>query len=364
MKGNVSKQKGNSNGISWDVHQNKGNRIYYQRAFGYLGYTDIDPKYIIKPTGSNFIQAFQGSHVRNVNWSKFDFSECGSFSETFNSTPFLSDIGYDAKGNPIDGFELAPTSPLANVWNYTFGGTAATKIQKLVPQLTHQFNSSFSRCANLEEIRFAPYDAEKGIGIANNISFADSPKLTRESIVSILEALADNLSATKTLTFSSDLYFESKMLDPVFGRFSDNVMESREGTINGLEYRLSWDEIYLNGTATAETHFNLCNTPIAFPEWRYSMSLQFCDCYNGRLNDWLRLTVQKADGSTETLFAYQSNGYSVGCYESGDTITSIDLVIPAGETYSEYLGGISLNIDYLYWIEETLLYRTCWNIIY
>ncbi len=150
--------------VDWDIIQNYGNRIYYPRAFGYWGLIDISPKHIVAPTGNNFVQAFQGSYARNIDWSKFDLSQCASFSEVFNSCPYLLSIDTD----------LAPTSTASNVWNYTFGGAQKLKrIQKMVTKLTHQFLSSFAKCYELEEIRFAPYDAENGIGIGNDISFAD-----------------------------------------------------------------------------------------------------------------------------------------------------------------------------------------------
>lgn len=348
-------------GVDWDIIQNKGNRQYWQNAFAYWGSADIDPKYVIKPTAkaTTGIQSmFQGSYIERVNWDKFDLSECVTFYTAFNSCPFLVSVDID----------LAPTATTANVWGYFCSGAQKLKrIQKMVTKLTHAYQSSFANCKELEEIRFAPYDAEKGIGIANDISFADSPKLTRESIVSILESLDNTLTNTKTLTFSTDLDFEGKLKDCVFGLIGssgivcENIMEYETGVINGLEYTKNGGEITLNGTATAETTINLSTTPIVFPKWGYYMSCHICDYYNDAITDYLTATIQKSDGTSEICYGAP---FSLGTYESGNTITSIDLVIPKGKSFDNVLCGIGCSIDYLFWIEETLQYRNCWTLVY
>lgn len=348
----------------WDVIQENGTRIYYQFVFSRWGCEHLSPKYMIAPEGAQFVNAFQGmTKLKTVDWTKFDLSKVNSFYLCWNSNFALKSIDT----------ELSPQSVVSNCWNYTFSGCwELERIKNIRALVGNTWLDTFNRCDNLTEIRFAPYDEANGIGIGNDISFTDSPNLTRESIVSILEALANNLNTDgltyKTLTFSTGLEFIDKMRDCVFGLYNSsgascgNVMVAETGTINGLEYRKSGGEITLNGTATADTTINLSTTPIVFPEWEYPMSYQLCDCYGGGLTDYLRLTVQRSDGTVENYWFGSS--YSIGDFESGDTITSIDLVIPAGQSFGEALCGISCYIDYLYWIEETLLYRSCWNIVY
>jgi hypothetical protein len=379
----VSDQKSVS--VDWDIIQEYGRRKYWPNAFAYWGNTELKPKYMIKPTQSTGAQSmFQGSYITNADWSKFDFSECPTIYTAFNSCPFIENIGYnvekDSKGNeisvtPIEGFSLNPTGNMVAMWDYMFSADKNLKRIKLMsPKLNCTYKNTFKNNQSLEEIRFSPYDADAGIGIGEDISFEDSPKLSRESIVSILEALSPHLNTDgtiyKTLTFSTELNFIDKMRDCVFGLYNksgmvcDNNMLYETGTINGLEYTKDGGEITLNGTTTAETIINLSAIPITFPDWKYGMSVQFQDCYNRGFNDWLYLTLQHEDGSEELISASSSAGFSMGYFNSGDAITSIDLVIPEGVTFNEQLGGVSLYIDYLYWIEETLLYRGCWNIVY
>lgn len=355
---------GKEQGISefWDMVQDNGKRQYWQNAFAYWGAQDISPEYLIAPNAQSVQGLFMGAtKLKTVDWSKFDLTKCTTLIQAFNSCFELESIDTD----------LAPTTATSTVWQYTFSGCwAAKRIQKMITQLTHAYTGSFNRCDSLEEIRFAPFDAEKGIGIGNDISFEHSPNLSRESIVSILEALANNLPTIKTLTFSTDLNFEERLKDYVFGTNSGVYMEEETGTINGLEYRKRYDEIILNGTTTAETTINLYNTPIVFPETpsekAKTMSVQLYDIYNqfdwqNGNYDWLRATVKKSDGQVETIYA--SRG-SIGYYCEGDKITSIDLVIPAGVTFNNSSYIITCAIDYLYWLEEILLYRSCWNLVY
>lgn len=354
--------------VDWDVIQNKGNRNYWINAFAYWGVSDINPKYMIKPTAraTQGVQSmFQGSYVENVDWSKFDFSETTTFYTTFNNCPYLVSVDAD----------LTPTSPNANVWGYFCSGAQKlTRIQKMVTQLTHAFTSSFNKCYELADIRFAPYDADNGIGIGNDISFADSPNLTRESIISILEALAYDIntdgSTYKTLTFSTDLGFERKLKDCILGdddgeNVAGNFIPAESGSINGVTYEKSKLAIELYGTTTAETRINLFNTPIVFPESLSDrvkeMSLQGVSYLDDPEYGYLRATIQRTDGTTEECYL---SGYSSGYFYQGDIITSIDLVIPEGVTFNGTVYAVRVYIDYIYWLEEVLHYPWSWNIVY
>lgn len=210
---------GKATGVDWDNIQQNGTRKYWDKAFAYWGEEEVNPKYMIKPTAIATTGAqsmFQGSWVKKVNWSKFDFSECVTLYTAFNSCPNLEEIGiYDEDGNPQGDFELSPTSTSATMWNYMFsGGRNLKRIQKIVTKLNQIYTSTFSNCLELEEIRFAPYDEASGIGIGNDISFADSPKLTKESIESIFNALSDDVTG-KTATFNANV--QANVNEVIFG---------------------------------------------------------------------------------------------------------------------------------------------------
>lgn len=354
--------------VDWGIIQDEGNRTAYNRGFASWSAEEINPKYMIEPTTTNFISAFQAcTKLKKVDWKKFDLTKGTSFYQTFNSCFELESIETD----------LIPVSLVANCWDYTFSGCWALKmIQKIKAFVGHTWQYAFNRCDALEEIRFTE-DSE----IANNISFADSPKLTRESIVSILEALANNLTTMKTLTFNTGLAngngFERLLKDQIVGNDAQNYLDKTEtvyfpaesGTINEVTYRKGGSYIELSGTSIAETRINLLNTPIIFPETPSDtvkdMSLQGYQYINhGTASQYgyLRATVQRTDGTVEE---YYLNEYSSGYFEQGDIITSIDLVIPEGVAFGdETVYAWYIYVDYLYWLEESLLYRCCWNVVY
>ena len=308
--------------VDWDIIQNKGNRQYWQNAFAYWGSGDINPKYMIKPTAKATTGAqsmFQGSYVKNIDWSKFDFSECTTLYTAFNSCAFLESIDID----------LAPTSTMASMWNYMFsGGINLKRIQKIVTKLNQTYTSTFYNCNELEEVRFAPYDADAGIGIGNDISFADSPKLTRGSLESILLALAP--VDGKTLTFSTELGLSEKMNEKI------NCQISLSPSDNNTTVNVWTGEHKITTSLDTGGYLTLSDSV-------------------GGLGINCLVTIKHSDGTTTT----RNNEYMV---HDGDVITSIDYKVPSG-----YITEDSLTIDITasirYWYSDfgNIGY---WNIIY
>lgn len=326
----------------WDSFQDNGNRNDYYRAFGGIGWNDntYNPKYAIVPKSSwDCSGMFMKSRITDIyknDTIDIDFSKCTMFTQPFSN----SSVTY------IKTLDTRSASTCTQILQ---SAMELVTVEKLIlkDDGSQGFNMAFNWCNNLENI------AVEG-KIGQDINLQWSPKLTRESITSILEALA--AVEGKTLTFSTNLDYENKMRDHVLG-----LADAGETTNNGITFTPDGSRgVFISGTATDDITYNLSRTPIIFPEWKYSMSIQLWDTYDV-CTDYLRYTVQRAsDGSIEE---HPGTQYSLGNFESGDKITSIDLVIPAGTSLDCYCEPVGF-IDYLYWIIENNLSINNWTIVY
>ena len=157
------KEKERSN--FWDVFQNKGKLnafSSYQYAFSYGHWTDnnYNPKYTISAGYSCSYMYYMATSITDT---KVDI-----------------DLRY------------APASL------QVFRSSGLKTIRKLIVAETNTYNTWFKDCAALENITF------EGV-IGNDLSFADCPLLTVESMLNIFGCLRDNSAtgASNTLTLGS-----------------------------------------------------------------------------------------------------------------------------------------------------------------
>lgn len=145
----------------WDAFQNYGNPKNYGYVFAYDAFTDetYNPKY---PINCTYAVAMSGQYV-------FTYSKI-----TNTKVPVIC------------GANRAMSSAFAN--------SKIETIPKFVVLETNTFGNTFQKCEALKNITI------EGV-VANNISFADSSLLSRESIVSVIDHLSDTASG-KTVTLS------------------------------------------------------------------------------------------------------------------------------------------------------------------
>ncbi len=148
----------------WDVYQDYGNRTNYANAFYNIGWNDetYQPKYNIVIVGNGY-GCFGYSNITDT---KVDI-------DISNST---------------------------NAGNFFYTCFYLKTIKKLiVSEKITSYTNFFKFCVALEDI------AIEGI-IGADISFADSNKLTHDSLMSIINALKDfsGTTTTKTLTLHAD----------------------------------------------------------------------------------------------------------------------------------------------------------------
>lgn len=175
----------------WDGIQDYGNRTDYSYAFTGWQSEEIMPKYIIRARDLYYLFA-NCKAVKRITKGitplngTFDMSYCA-----FHQCFALEEIGFDIpiKTTNLNGMNniFNECHNLKTIGKITFDGTA------------YAFSNTFKNCYALENITF-------GGTIASSISFAQSSKLSADSIQSIIDALADLRGQTQqTITFHKDL---------------------------------------------------------------------------------------------------------------------------------------------------------------
>ncbi len=199
---NVSKVyeagKSDERNTLWDAIQNYGKRTSYQEAFRGFDDKTFTPKYSMSPT--NVTEMFYYSKITDL----VDILDRAGI--TIN----LRNLTTIANGVPLyrmfcySKITTCPELRLPTVKNdggkgfnlncMFFGCSNLEVIQGLDVVESTIFTETFRNCSALKEIRFSG-------SIGNNISFAQSSRLSKDSIISIVDALSDSVSG-KILSLS------------------------------------------------------------------------------------------------------------------------------------------------------------------
>ena len=173
------KQSGNDNSF-WKSYQDDGKRTDYSYAFrnAYWTNENFNPIYKAKVTKAYY--TFTECKITDYEKlaSYFDFSNCPNLNYTFAHTSFtrLKELNFTSA--------TTATSTFAN-------SQKLHTIDKIVINSDGSFpfeNKTFQSCFGLVEIRF------EGI-IGTSFYIHNSPKLSKESIINIFEALSSSTSA-------------------------------------------------------------------------------------------------------------------------------------------------------------------------
>lgn len=179
----------------WDNYQDNGKRNHYRYAFyrTYWNDNNFKPKYNITPS-SDGQYIFQQCGIKDMKsilarqGVTLDFSKTPNLYYCFaNSTvthlPELTCSKCSSFQNMCNGCSL-----LVSIDNMIIAPSSSTTVVQ-----STGFAGMFTGCIALEEIRF------NGSVINADISFKDSPKLSKESILSLFNALKSGGSGTVTL---------------------------------------------------------------------------------------------------------------------------------------------------------------------
>lgn len=169
----------------WDAFQDNGNRVLYNYAFRFQGWTaaNFRPKYSMRPTAANGM--FRDSHISadlgailSECGVTLDFSDCAGMEQVFYNTYFTALPEIDLSG------AIATSA-------FDYSGRLVTISNVIVSETTH-FGAY--KCVSLKNITITGT-------IANSLGIAESP-LTKASIESIIGALSGTV-AGKTLTVNA-----------------------------------------------------------------------------------------------------------------------------------------------------------------
>ena len=177
----------------WDSFQQNGNRTNYRYGFSGSGWVTetLKPKHVCTPTdaiGMFFLCGYQSGEgmvdFREIA-DKFDFSKVTDATQVFYS----AGIDYITA-------DFSSATSLSDTFNCGFISRTTTITLKVTP-VTTNFNNTFHYAHALRNLTFTD-DSEIACG---GLNLKDSPNLTKESIISVINALSDN-TTDLTVTFS------------------------------------------------------------------------------------------------------------------------------------------------------------------
>lgn len=176
----------------WDSFQQNGARKDYQYAFTNTGWNDITfkPKYDIICLGYGCTNMFWSAQITNL---EERLKEMGVILDTSENHYFAS-MFQNAITVVIPELDLR----IASNMTMTFFNCKAKTIRNLIVSENTKFlNNTFQNFESLEEIRF------EGVMGQNGLNLQYSPKLSKASIESIINALSTNTSGL-TVTLSQE----------------------------------------------------------------------------------------------------------------------------------------------------------------
>lgn len=179
----------------WDAYQTIGERVNYQASFGGGGWTNatFKPKYDINPTNAS---------------AMFMYSAIANLEVALNNAGVTLDLRNAASTSQMFAGSAVIVLPELDLRGCTYGsGTLyqmfmacknLATIRKIILKNagTDRFTANdFSGCVALENVVF------EGVIGRNGLSLASSTKLTHDSLVSIINCLADYSGDTSGTTW-------------------------------------------------------------------------------------------------------------------------------------------------------------------
>jgi hypothetical protein len=176
----------------WDAYQKNGTRTNYAYEFCGNGWTDetFKPKYDIIPKGSNGTRMFNGCGVKNLSEVlkkqkvKIDFSQLGTDANgNYYGTDFFCYQNYSLVHAPEIDFGES-----RNLGYLYYQSTNLVTIDKIImprEEVPYTANMMLGECNKLENVVIA------GTIRHNGLTLSKSKNLTRDSLMSIIDALAD-----------------------------------------------------------------------------------------------------------------------------------------------------------------------------
>lgn len=167
----------------WDNFQNKGKRTNYYRAFSRWMTEFIRPKYKVTATDETDYFFSDCTNLKTVEKEYFDFSNMKANFVAYKGPAY-------AMYNRCNNLELAQDLNIPGTVSYSYTFAFCQKLKTIEIIRTSKesyFSDGFHQCYALENVTF-----EGVIGQDINISY--STKLSRESLMNIINCLYDYAS--------------------------------------------------------------------------------------------------------------------------------------------------------------------------
>lgn len=177
----------------WDAYQDNGNRGNYASAFGGVGWTDelFKPKYNIQPTEAYMM--FRNCQVTDLVKSLSDLGVTLDFSKSINTQYVFQTVATKRVGI-IDVSSSTNSKVFDNMFAYATN-LVTIAVLRWSENARGLFNGTFSGCTALENVTF------DGVIFDNGLDLKNSTKLSKNSIISAINALSSSTSGL-TVTFS------------------------------------------------------------------------------------------------------------------------------------------------------------------
>lgn len=176
----------------WDTYQRNGKRKNYSNAFKYWRPQNFYPKYDIRPTES-MSEIFSNFGAQEI-IEQFDLEarlqECGVVLDCSKTTN-LNSLFWSSSITRVGTIDTRNVSSMSTV----FSSCSYLKtIEKVILKNdgSQTFSSTFSYCALLENLTI------EGLIGKNGFDMKNSPRLTHESLMSIINALQDKTGTSGT----------------------------------------------------------------------------------------------------------------------------------------------------------------------
>ncbi len=172
----------------WDAYQDNGSRTGYNGAFSGEGWDDesFKPKYDIVPKKASCM--FQYTRIKDIITCLNKAGVSLDCSKLTNA----SSMFYSCFAERLPRLDFSGATSLSSVFNYS---TTIKYIEEVVFNKNASITSILSGVTKLEYIRFS------GTIGRNGLDLSSCGKLTAESLVSALEALADYSEYTGTTVY-------------------------------------------------------------------------------------------------------------------------------------------------------------------
>jgi hypothetical protein len=313
----------------WDALQDNGDRTNYGYAFVQWANENFKPKYDINAADLQY--AFRYSTITDL---AEILKRQGVKLDVSNATNLAGVFFY------ADGITTCPTIDVSKnlIKDFTvFTHAHAMKtIEKIILPTgkAMTFSNAFHTCTALENVVF------EGDIMANGLSFQWSPKLSKDSITSVVNALSPNTSGL-TVTFSKTAVaaFDSEITAIPFGLTTAQEGANVTGVDNGdgtatFNGTIGYDTVFVHGNATDV--FSAGSYAISFHDAnQFDFYVSLFDLDGNHIityTAWYDASDGVATFTTDKDFVMKASLYAMGPYTFNNEVITYPTIRPDFET--------------------------------